>query len=92
MRRVEIPIQVAFREGQPCPYLFRTGPDKSGAEVVKLLEAWVKESKWWRPEGSERRTFYRVVADPGKAPNVICVLCRAENSDLPKWSLRKIED
>lgn len=78
MRRVEAPIEAAFRDGQKYPYLFRTAGDESGAEVVKLFETWVKESKWWRPEGSERRVYYRVVADPGKCPNVLCVLCKAE--------------
>lgn len=90
MRRVEVPIEVAFRKGQKWPYVFRTSEESF--EVAKLLETWVKESKWWRPSGSERRVYYRVVADPGKAPNMICVLCRAENSDLPTWSLRRLED
>lgn len=90
MRRVEVPIEVAFRKEQKWPYLFRTSG--MSYEVRQLLETWVRESKWWRPEGSERRVYYRVVADPGKEPNVICVLCRARNSTLPTWSLRTIED
>lgn len=90
MRHVERPIEVAFREGQKWPYLFRVGEESF--EVRTLLRAWIRESGWWRTEGPERRVYYRVVADPGKTPNVICVLCRAKNSDLPTWSLQKIED
>jgi len=91
MRRVEVPIEVAFRTGQKWPYLFRV--EDQSFEVRKLLETWVKESRWWRPnKGSERRVYYRVVADPGKASGIICVLCHAESSDLPTWSLQKIED
>lgn len=98
-RRVEAPIEVAFRQGQKWPHLFRLsgqgvedkGFEDQSFEVRKLLETWVTESKWWRPGGTERRVYYQVVADPGKAPALICVLCKAENSDLPTWSLRETE-
>lgn len=89
MRRLEVPIEVAFREGQEWPYLFRL--NGQSFEVLKRLETWVRESRWWKPGGSERRVYHRVVARGGGG-GVICVLCEATGSDRSTWSLHKIEN
>lgn len=91
MRRVETPPQrIVFQDGWQWPWMFEWEGGRH--EVRTMLETWVLETKCWRPEGSERRTFYRVVVTGSKGPNLICVLAHNENSERAEWTLEKIED
>jgi hypothetical protein len=65
MPRVDDPIRVKTREGSPLPTLFRWNGDTF--DVHQILDVWRKETKWWRPEGPERRDYYRCVVKSGSA-------------------------
>lgn len=65
MQRVDEPISVKTQEVSPLPALFRW--DGETFDVHQVLDIWRKETKWWRPEGSERRDYYRCVVKTGSA-------------------------
>lgn len=82
VKRIEEECEVKTCPDSPLPYLFHWRGQIW--KVRRVNNVYRKESKWWRPEGSERRTYYRCVVHTGKASrggNTLVVLCLQEEED-----------
>lgn len=79
MRRVDHPVHVQLQGSRPS----RISWNDEVLHVEELIECWVHQTGWWRPEGGERRIYYRLKTDGG-----IVEVYRSGGS----WTLSRVAD
>lgn len=79
MRRVNQPISVQTQSSRPS----RISWAGEVLNVQKLIECWVHQTGWWKPEGGERRVYYRLKTETG----IVEVYRSGEG-----WTLSRIAD